>query len=122
MANVKTALGIQLPVIAGEQAVITLENGQQAVTSVKSINAVSYNQGYIFITIETKNSLYQNIPVQVNPDKDFFDGQIIKSGENVTTGFGTSICVSSIIEVNSKGIRVYDNKGQEYFGDVSAVA
>jgi hypothetical protein len=122
LPNIKKALEIELPVKAGEKAVITLESGQKAVTSVRAINSVSYNQGYIFITIETKNSIYQNIPVMVNPGSTFYDGQIITAGEEVSTGFGSDIRISTITEVNSDGIRVIDSNGQEYFGDVIAVA
>lgn len=120
MPQVKQALSIQLPVIKGERVELTLATNERARTSVVTILRVSYNQGYIFITIESKNSIYKDIPVPVNPSRDFIDGQIIEPGQSVTTSFGTTVMVAEITQVTTDGVRITDNTGKEYMGDIKA--
>lgn len=116
--NIKKALGIELPISINSEAVITLITGQRATTFVKNILRVSYNESYIFITIETKNSIYQDIPIPVQPQDNFFDGQIIEKGKRVATNDGYYLDVAEIIEVSESGIKIRDVYNQEYIGAI----
>lgn len=116
----KKASSIQLPIIKDKRVELRLETQERAQTSVVSIQRVIYNQGYIFVTIQTKNSIYQDIPIPVIPSSNFYDGQTIQRGASVSSSFGTSLVVGDITQVTPDGIRILDSKGNEYFGDIKA--
>lgn len=119
-AQIKKASSIQLPIIKDKRVELRLETQERAQTSVVSIQRVIYNQGYIFVTIQTKNSIYQDIPIPVIPSSIFYDGQTIQRGASVSSSFGTSLVVGDITQVTPDGIRILDSKGNEYFGDIKA--
>lgn len=119
-AQIKKASSIQLPIIKDKRVELRLETQERAQTSVVSIQRVIYNQGYIFVTIQTKNSIYQDIPIPVISSSNFYDGQTIQRGASVSSSFGTSLVVGDITQVTPDGIRILDSKGNEYFGDIKA--
>lgn len=119
-AQIKKASSIQLPIIKDKRVELRLETQERAQTSVVSIQRVIYNQGYIFVTIQTKNSIYQDIQIPVIPSSNFYDGQTIQRGASVSSSFGTSLVVGDITQVTPDGIRILDSKGNEYFGDIKA--
>jgi len=121
MAEIKKALAIDLPVSVNKKAVITLMSNQKAQTYIKRILCVSYNEGYIFLTVETKNSIYKDIPVPVYIQNTFFNGQIIQQGYNVTTSDGSLVPVAMITDVTKEGIHIIDANNQSYFGSVASV-
>ena len=118
--QLKKASSIQLPIIKDKRVELRLETQERAQTSVVSIQRVIYNQGYLFVTIQTKNSIYQDIPIPVIPSSNFYDGQTIQRGASVSSSFGTSLVVGDITQVTPDGIRIVDSKGNEYFGDIKA--
>ena len=119
MAELKKALAIELPVKANSNGIITLMTNQKAQTSIKKIVSIGYNEGYIFITIETKNSIYKDIPMPVSIQNTFFNGQIIEPGATVMTCDGRCITVSSILEITENGIKILDNNNQSYTGSIT---
>lgn len=107
----KTALGIELPVSVGRKTVIVLPDGKKAVTFPKMINSISYNEGYIFITFTTKNSLYRDIPIRIMPQYGYYNGQFIAPGYGVMNGQGEVVTVNEIVEINNSGIIINTDRG-----------
>lgn len=122
MAEFKSIRKISLPIIEGKQTTVMFEDGQTAYLFVKSITQVYYNQGFMFISLESKDVSYSNIPVRVTASLQLNDGQVFYKGQYVRTQFNTSVQISSIPEINKDGIRIWDNNGQEYLGKVSMIA
>ena len=102
--TVKEAESLKLPIKAGESVEIKLLDDKVAVTRVTNIISAIYQNSYLYITFETKNSIYKDIPVKANYQEDFYDGQVIKSGELITTSDGEYLTISNIVEINNKGI------------------
>jgi hypothetical protein len=110
--NIKHGNKIILPIRVGETVYFINENGETCKSVPRMINKVAYNEGYLYITFTTKNSIYENLPVKVVPSKNFINGQVIKAGEVIPLDDDTYNTIKSIYEVNSKGIIVAtdDNK------------
>lgn len=111
MKTEKTANGMRLPIRTGQKVKIILPDGRPAETTCRNILQISYNQGYIFVTFETGNSIYKDVPVAVEKKDWFFDGQYILRGQEVIMEDGNYAVVDSIFEINENGIIVITNRG-----------
>lgn len=112
MKTEKEALNLRLPIKAGEGVEIKLMDGKTAVAKPIKIVSAIYQNAYLYVTFETKNSIYKDVPVQANPKSSFYDGQILAEGEYITTQNGDYLTISHIVEINNKGIivKVEENK------------
>jgi len=118
MVETKKALSINIPISVGGPAVVTLMSNQKAQTMVKNILRVGYNEGFLFVTIETNNSVYKDIPIPVFAQSNFMNGQIIEAGSNVPVNNGGYITVLKILNITERGIGVLDINNQSYTGYV----
>jgi hypothetical protein len=109
---------IILPIRLGEPVYFINENGETCKSVPRIINKVVYNEGYLYITFTTKNSIYEDLPVKVVPSKTFFNGQILKSGEVIPLDDDSFNTIKNIYEVNSKGIIITTDDNKWFRGAV----
>ena len=109
---VKILKTIKLPVTTNDKAEFCLEDGNWAASRPIEIESVVYNKGYIFVTFQTKNTIYKNAPIRVTSDySEINDGWIMEKGSNFFNEFGRPFTIAKILRVTDKGVTVMDDKG-----------
>lgn len=108
---IKQLLGIELPLVAGRQAIIYLKSGDRARTFPKKINEIKYESGQLLVTFTTTHSLYQS-PIKVLEDPERpVEGQVIREGSEVWNTAGGREHIEGIVDVTEEGIGVRTKTG-----------
>ena len=108
---VKKLLGLELPLIAGREGIIFLEDGSKAQTFIKKIHEAKYSNGVLYVTFSSVHSLYMaEIDVIERPLRPI-EKQLIREGEEVSSKEGGKELIESIIEITESGIGVRTKTG-----------
>ncbi len=108
---VKQLRGVQLPLIAGRDAVIFLENGAKARTYPKKINEVRYNRGFLYVTFTTTHSIYMAPIKVIEGPQNPVEEQLIKEGSEVWNSEGGKEYIDGIVDIKDTGIGVRTRTG-----------
>lgn len=114
----KTAIGIDLPIISGDRPTITLSDGRKAKSSVCEIASLAFRDNMLFVTIETKNSIYRDIPTGIYIPDEELNNQTLSAGIRVLTENGSSVRVSRIEKLENGGVYIEDEEAHTLFSSI----
>lgn len=100
---------VRLPIIPGEQVIITDRNGQMSQSFVKKIDKITYNDTYsvLYVTFSTANTTY-NAPIVIARGN-YIDGQTIEEGSCFNTYDSGKITCEKILNVKEDRITILAN-------------
>lgn len=108
---VKKLLGIELPLVAGSEAHIYMEDGGKYRTFPRKISEVRYSSNVLYVTFATTHSVYTSpIKIITGPQKPI-EGQVIREGSEVWNSEGGREYIDGIIEIREDGIGVRTKTG-----------
>jgi hypothetical protein len=107
----KTVKKIELPLVAGQPAVIVMENGDRCQTHPKKIDSVICMDGAVEVTFTTINSIYKGFVLISSPVPTYRIGQSIKKGDKVISINNTEEIVDDIVDVTQDGITIRTKSG-----------
>ena len=116
----KMAYGIEQPVRVGENAIIYLPSTEvgkdynKAKTFVKEILYMRCENNYYYVTIRTRNSIYQDIPLNYYIRDVRYNGQVLDPGTSVMVQDGSWKTVASIIGIEDHTLFIKDTQGIVY--------
>ena len=116
----KMAYGIEQPIRVGENAIIYLPSTEvgkdynKAKTFVKEILYIRCENNYYYVTIRTRNSIYQDIPLNYYIRDVRYNGQVLDPGTSVMVQDGSWKTVASIIGIEDHTLFIKDTQGIVY--------
>ncbi len=108
----KPAISANLPIRINQPVILGLPDGKTAKAHCKRILEVGCANNICYVTIESSNSIYKNIPLNVFISNPIMNGQVLRAGDYVKNGEDSAIRVVEIAEVNGMEIIVKDEEGK----------
>lgn len=110
----KTAECVNLPITINKRATISISSKDGIIAStgkIAKIIMIQFYNGYIYVTFQTHNSIYKNVPLYLWAEESrMFEGEYIRPGDPVMTDNGY-ITVNSIEKIDTNGIIIKDQNG-----------
>lgn len=120
--TIKTAMCLDLPAKKGDKVIFTQTDGEKAKSMIRKIVRIIYGKTSrcMFVTFETKNSVYENVPFTVKDSVNYYDGWYIEKGVTVSTS-QESFIINEIEEITENQIIVIDTLGRKFKLRIEAV-
>ena len=110
----KTAECVNLPITINKRATISISSKDGIIAStgkIEKIIMIQFYKGYIYVTFQTHNSIYKNVPLYLwAEDSRMFEGEYIRPRDPVMTDNGY-VTVNSIEKIDTNGIIIKDQNG-----------
>lgn len=119
----KTALELYLPIKKGTKALFKQTDGQKAQSNVRKIKRLIYGKtsNCMFVTFETKNSIYKDVPFKIEDSPNYYDGWYIEQGMTVPSTT-ENIVVGEVIEITEDTVIILDSLGRKFKMPIKYVA
>lgn len=119
----KSAKLIFLPIQPNKYVYFISDQGELMRTTPRHIDSIRYNKTYatLYVTFTTSNSIYHNVPFQIQDMPEYMDNQVIEKSASIYTDDNRIVTVNKIEEITKENIVIRDEMGDYYKSPIKVI-